>query len=58
MFDHVLSLSFGTAQLYKQVVLNLLAHIFKRKVVDTYQLKNLIELEVDLTYFIIEKKLF
>ena len=57
MFNHVLCLNFNITQLYRWVILNLLAHIFRRKVVDTYQLQNLIELEVNLTYFILEKKL-
>ena len=35
---HVLCLSFNTTQLYRWVILNLLAHIFKKEVVDTYQL--------------------
>ena len=57
MFDHVLSLSFNTTQLYIWVILNLLAHIFKKEVVDTYQLKNLIELEADFDLFYFREKI-
>ena len=58
MSDHVLSLSFGTAQIYRQVTLNLLAHMFKRKVVGTYQLQSLSELEVNFDLFYYREKLF
>ena len=49
-------LSFNITQLYIWVMLNLLAHIFKKEVVDTYQLKNLIELEADFDLFYFREK--
>ena len=51
-------LSFNITQLYIWVILNLLAHIFKKEVVDTYQLKNLIELEADFDLFYFREKIW
>ena len=58
MFDHELSLSFGTTQIYIQVTLSLQAHMFKRKIVGTYQLQSLSELEVNFDLFYYREKLF
>ena len=53
MFDHVLSLSFGTAQVCRQAerYIEFTSTYVKQKVMGTYQVWSLSELEVDFDLF-------